>query len=81
MVTIDGKNDVMQIDRTGLRHIDNAVRERKVILNIIRTEAPILTKESAGISKLSIATTKHIIEELIRDRLVVEMGVNESARS
>ncbi len=80
VVNIDSKNGVMQIDRTGLSHIDNAARNRKIILNIIRTEAPISRKEVAQISRLSIATTKRLIEELLRDSLVVEVGVNDSTR-
>ena len=51
-----------------------------MLLNIIRIEAPISRKEVSHISQLSIATTKRLIEELLSENLVVEIGVNDNPR-
>lgn len=71
---------MIQTRRLGLSHIDNSIRNRKIILNIIRTEAPISRKEISDASMLSIATTKRLIEDLIAEGLVVEAGINKSTR-
>jgi len=63
-----------------MSHIDNALRNRKIIMNIIRSGAPISRKQVSDISHLSIATTKRLIEEMIRDGLIVEAGLNKSVR-
>ncbi len=63
-----------------MSHIDNALRNRQIILNIIRYGAPISRKQVSDVSHLSIATTKRLIEEMIKDGSIIEAGLNKSAR-
>jgi predicted NBD/HSP70 family sugar kinase len=46
----------------------------------VREAAPISRKELSGLSKLSIATTKRLIEELLSDELIEEEGISENVR-
>jgi predicted NBD/HSP70 family sugar kinase len=46
----------------------------------VRDAAPIPRKEVSRLSKLSIATTKRLIEELLWDRFIVEVGVSANTR-
>ncbi len=46
----------------------------------MRDAAPIPRKEVSRLSKLSIATTKRLIEELIWDEIIVEVGVTANTR-
>jgi predicted NBD/HSP70 family sugar kinase len=68
------------IEQTGLSHVDNAARNKNVILNIVRDRSPISRKEISHLSKLSIATTKRLIEELLNDSIIIEVGQTNNAR-
>lgn len=63
-----------------MSHIDNAARNRNVLINIIRDRAPLSRKEISGISNLSIATTKRFIEDLLSENLIVEVGLGQKSR-
>jgi predicted NBD/HSP70 family sugar kinase len=60
------------ISQQGLSHIDNAGRNRLVILNTIRESGPLSRRELSVASSLSIATTKRLIDELIALGMVAE---------
>jgi predicted NBD/HSP70 family sugar kinase len=68
------------IDQTGLSHVDNAARNKNVILNIVRDRSPISRKQISQLSKLSIATTKRLIEELLADHIIIEVGQTNNTR-
>ena len=68
------------IEQTGLSHVDNAARNKNVILNIVRDRSPISRKEISQYSRLSIATTKRLIEELLTDHIIIEVGQTNNAR-
>ena len=68
------------IEQTGLSHVDNAARNKNVILNIVRDRSPISRKEISQLSRLSIATTKRLIEELLTDHIIIEVGRTNNAR-
>jgi predicted NBD/HSP70 family sugar kinase len=46
----------------------------------VRDAAPISRKEVSRLSQLSIATTKRLIEELLWEKLIVEVGVTTNTR-
>jgi len=58
--------------KQGISHIDNAERNRKVILNIIRDLRSTSRLEVSTLSDLSISTTKRLIEQLLSDGLLME---------
>ncbi len=62
------------IRHIGFSHIDNAERNRRVILNIVRERGPVSRREISEICSLSIATTKRLTEELLAGGRVVEAG-------
>jgi predicted NBD/HSP70 family sugar kinase len=68
------------IEQTGLSHVDNAARNKNVILNIVRDRSPISRKQISLFSRLSIATTKRLIEELLSDNIIIEVGRTNNAR-
>ena len=68
------------IDQIGLSHVDNAARNKNVILNIVRDRSPISRKQISQLSRLSIATTKRLIEKLLVDHLIIEVGQTNSTR-
>ena len=68
------------IDQTGLSHVDNAARNKNVILNIVRDRSPISRKQISQLSKLSIATTKRLSEELLADHIIIEVGQTNNTR-
>jgi N-acetylglucosamine repressor len=55
-----------------LNHIDNAERNRRVLLNTIRDKGPRSRFELSTACTLSIATTKRLIEELMSQGLIAE---------
>ena len=60
------------IKNLGLSHIGNAERNKRIILNTLRDRAPLTRIELSRTCKLSIATTKRLIDELISENLVRE---------
>lgn len=66
--------------RYGLSHIDNAQRNRQVLLSLVWEQGEISRKELAAFSGLSIATTKRIVEDLLHERIVIETGSHKSKR-
>jgi N-acetylglucosamine repressor len=56
----------------GLSHIDNADRNRRVLLNTIREKGPLSRVALSKESGLSIATTKRLVDELISQSMVEE---------
>ncbi len=58
--------------QTGYSHFDNAERNKKVLLNIIREKGPLSRREISNLSGLSITTTKRLIEDLFKERILVE---------
>jgi hypothetical protein len=46
----------------GLSHIDNADRNRRVLLNTIREKGPVSRVELSSACRLSIATTKRLVD-------------------
>ena len=61
-----------RIKNLGLSHIGNAERNKRIILNTLRDQAPLPRIELSRICKLSIATTKRLVDELISEGLVLE---------
>jgi N-acetylglucosamine repressor len=55
-----------------LSHIDNAARNRSVILNAIREKGSLSRVEASRLCSLSIATTKRIVDELISAGMLEE---------
>jgi N-acetylglucosamine repressor len=56
----------------GLSHIDNADRNRRVLLNTIREKGPVSRVGLSRACSLSIATTKRLVDELISRGMVEE---------
>ena len=56
----------------GLSHIDNADRNRRVLLNTIREKGPLSRVALSKECSLSIATTKRLVDELISQAMVEE---------
>lgn len=72
------------IDQTGFSHIDNADRNRRVILNIVRDRAPLTRREVASVCSLSMSTTKRLLEALLQEGIVrecrTELGAGRPGR-
>ena len=64
----------------GLSHINNAQRNRQVLLALIRENGEISRRELASQAGLSIATIKRVVEELIHEKIVIETGSHKSKR-
>lgn len=64
----------------GLSHIDNAQRNRQVLLSLVLEEGEISRKNLAALSGLSIATTKRIVEDLLHEKIIIETGSHKSKR-
>jgi len=64
----------------GLSHIDNAQRNRQVLLSLVWKESELSRKKLAALSGLSIATTKRIVEDLLREKILIETGSHKSKR-
>jgi len=60
------------MDHGGVNHIDNANRNRRIILNIIRENAPATRRQLASMSGLSLSTTKRVVESLQAESLIKE---------
>jgi predicted NBD/HSP70 family sugar kinase len=56
----------------GLSHIDNADRNRRVLLNTIREKGPLSRVALSRECSLSIATTKRLVDELISQGMAEE---------
>ncbi len=67
----------MPVQHTGFSHIDNADRNRRVVLNIIREKGPLTRREISGICSLSITTAKRLVDEILRDGLVEELPLHD----
>jgi N-acetylglucosamine repressor len=70
---------ILLVMKRGLSHTDNAERNKKVLLNIIREKGPLSRVEAARVSQLSIATTKRLVDELISSGMVAEGAAGERA--
>ena len=57
----------------GLSHVDNAERNKNVILNVIRDRPSLSRREVAQSSCLSLSTAKRLIEELLAEQLLDEV--------
>lgn len=64
----------------GLSHINNAQRNRQVLLALIRENGEISRRELASQAGLSIATIKRVVEELIHENIIIETGSHKSKR-
>ena len=58
------------MEQTGFSHMDNADRNRRVILNIVREQAPLSRHEVAAVCGLSMSTTKRLLESLLQEGIV-----------
>lgn len=65
----------------GLNHTGNAGRNRQVILNLIRERGPITRREAAEACVLSLTTGKRLIEELLREGVILEQAVGREPGS
>ena len=71
----------MPAQHTGFSHIDNADRNRRVVLNIIRERGPLTRREISETCSLSITTAKRLVDEILRDGSVEELPLdNQPAR-
>ena len=61
------------MNRRGLSHVDNAERNKTVILNVIRDRQSVSRREVAQCSCLSLSTAKRLIEELLTDLFLEEV--------
>ena len=62
--------------KLGISHIDNAERNRKIIINIIRNMELTSRQEISILSDLSISTTKRLIEQLLVDNIIIEKKIH-----
>ncbi|HEY9595732.1 MAG TPA: ROK family transcriptional regulator [Spirochaetia bacterium] len=62
----------------GLNHNDTLARNRRLLLNAIRENAPVSRVELSRLCSLSIATTKRLVDDLISQGLVSEGGALDS---
>jgi hypothetical protein len=60
----------MPLQHTGFSHIDNADRNRRVVLNLIRERGPLSRREISRICGLSITTAKRLVDEILREDFV-----------
>jgi len=65
-------NTDMPLQHTGFSHVDNADRNKRVILNIIREKGPLTRREISDTCHLSITTSKRLVDEALRDGYVKE---------
>ena len=65
------------MQHTGFSHIDNADRNRRVILNVIRERGPLTRREISDTSGLSITTTKRLVDQLLRDGCAEDLPLEE----
>jgi predicted NBD/HSP70 family sugar kinase len=61
------------MNRRGLSHVDNAERNKNVILNVIRDRRSLSRREVAQASCLSLSTAKRLIEELLAEGLLEQV--------
>ena len=66
----------MPAQHTGFSHIDNADRNRRVVLNIIREKGPLTRREISETCSLSITTAKRLVDEILRDGSVEELPLD-----
>ncbi|MCP4398763.1 MAG: ROK family transcriptional regulator [bacterium] len=64
----------------GLSHINNAQRNRQILLSLLWENGELSRKELASLAGLSIATIKRIVEDLLREKIVIETGSHKSKR-
>ncbi|MBN1837695.1 MAG: ROK family transcriptional regulator [Spirochaetales bacterium] len=64
-------------DQTGFSHIDNADRNRRVLLNIVRDRAPLTRREAAVVSGLSMSTTKRLLDSLLQEGVILECMIEQ----
>lgn len=62
---------------TGFSHIDNADRNRRVILNVIRENGPLTRRKLSETCGLSITTAKRLADEMLREGCIQELGLEE----
>lgn len=60
------------IDHFGLSHIDNAARNRRVILNTVREKGPLSRSQISDSCSLSVATAKRLVDELMSVGMLTE---------
>jgi len=60
------------INHLGLSHIDNAARNRRVVLNTVREKGPISRAQLSESCSLSVATAKRLVDDLISVGMLAE---------
>jgi predicted NBD/HSP70 family sugar kinase len=65
------------MQHTGFSHIDNADRNRRVVLNVIREKGPLTRRKISETCGLSITTAKRLVDEMLRDGCAGELPVDE----
>lgn len=66
----------MQVQHKGFSHINNADRNRRVVLNTIRENGPLTRREISETCGLSIATAKRLVDEILREGCVQELSLD-----
>lgn len=61
------------MNRRGLSHVNNAGRNKNVLLNVIRDRQSLFRREVAQASCLSLSTAKRLIEELLAEGLLEQV--------
>jgi N-acetylglucosamine repressor len=77
LASVDLYTEAAAIKNLGLSHIGNAERNKRVILNALRDKGRLSRVELSQASKLSIATTKRLVDELMAEGLVMEGAAEE----
>jgi predicted NBD/HSP70 family sugar kinase len=65
------------LQHTGFSHVDNADRNRRVILNVIREKGPLSRRELSERCSLSVTTAKRLVDGLLREACVEELPLEE----
>jgi len=65
------------MQHTGFSHIDNADRNRRVVLNVIRENGPLTRRKISETCGLSITTAKRLVDEMLQEGCIRELPMEE----
>ncbi|MBN2553223.1 MAG: ROK family transcriptional regulator [Spirochaetales bacterium] len=68
------------MQHTGFSHIDNADRNRRVVLNVIRAKGPLSRRKISEICGLSITTAKRLVDELLQEGCAEELPLEQQPK-
>jgi predicted NBD/HSP70 family sugar kinase len=65
------------MQHTGFSHIDNADRNRRVVLNVIRENGPLSRRKISETCGLSVTTAKRLVDEMLQEGCIQELPLEE----